>query len=90
MVTTLLVMPVINICHVPSPSLRLAACPLEHQVFQQVDSSHVHIKAFRTESHLLYRSNIPWRYSGFSSGIPEYSEDHNKVSYTKFLVSQGV
>ena len=53
MVTTLLVMPFINICHLPSPSLRLAACPLEHQVLQQVDLSYVHIKAFRTDSHLL-------------------------------------
>ena len=46
-------MPFINICHLPSPSLRLAACPLEHQVLQQVDLSYVHIKAFRTDSHLL-------------------------------------
>ena len=90
MVTTLLVMPVINICHLPSPSLRLAACRLERQVLQQVDSSHVHIKAFRTDSHLLYKSNIPWRYSGFSSGISEYSEYHNTVSYTKFLAPQAV
>ena len=94
MVTTLLVMPYIDICHLPSPSLRLAACPLEHQVLQQVDLSYVHIKAFRTDSHLLSGkergTGIPWRYWGFSYRTPEYSEYHNKVSYTKALASQAV
>ena len=90
MVTTLSVMPFVSI----SPSLRLAACPLECHILQQVDLFHVHIKAFRTESYLLSGkergTGIPWRYWGFSSRTLECSEYHNKVSYTKFLVSQGV
>ena len=92
--TILWVMPFINICHLPSPSLRLAACPLEHQVLQQVDLSYVHIKAFRTDSHLLSGkergTGIPWGYWGFSSRTLECSEYHNTVNYTNFLVSQGV
>ena len=55
MVETLSVMPFISICHFSSPSLKLAACPLQHHILQQVDSFHVHIKAFRTDSHLLSR-----------------------------------
>ena len=92
--TTLSVMPFISICHFSSPSLKLAACPLEHHTLQQVDWFNVHIKAFRTDSHLLSRkergTGIPWRYWGFTSRTPEYSEYHNKVSYTKFLASQPV
>ena len=51
MAATLLVMPFISICHFSSPSLKLASCPLQHHILQQVDSFHVHIKAFRTDSH---------------------------------------
>ena len=55
MAATLSVMPFISICHFSSPSLKLASCPLQHHILQQVDSFHVHIKAFRTDSHLLSR-----------------------------------
>ena len=82
MVTTLLVMPFINICHLPSPSLRLAACPLERHVLQQVDLSHVHIKAFRTVTCFT----DPISLGDIRGSVPEYQ---NIVNITIKSVTQN-
>ena len=86
MATTLLVMPFINICHLPSPSLRLAACPLEHQVLQQVDSSYVHIKAFRTVTCFPERKEVQGFLRDFGGLVPEHQ---NVVNITIKSVIQN-
>ena len=63
MVTTLSVIPFLSI----SPSLRL-----ECQVLQQVDSSHVHIKAFRTVTCFPERKEVQGSFGDIGGSVPEH------------------